>query len=74
MAPGGVRKRGKVEHFDEEVGLGAVRADDGVLYPFHCTQLVDGSRAVAVGTEVGFEVVAGHRGTWEARQLAPGPA
>ena len=69
MGLGGVHKRGKVERFDEDVGLGAVRAEEGELYPFHCTALVDGSRTVAVGAEVEFEVVAGHRGTWEARGL-----
>ncbi len=64
-------KRGKVERFDAGAGLGEVRADDGRLYPFHCTQVADGSRHIAVGTEVGFVVVAGHRGAWEARSLAP---
>ena len=69
-----MRKQGRVERFDEEVGIGSVRAEDGELYPFHCTQLVDGSRRVAVGTKVSFDVAAGHRGTWEARALANGPA
>jgi cold shock CspA family protein len=64
------RKKGKVESFDQEVGLGEVRSDDGELYPFHCTQIADGSRTIASGAEVEFVVGPGHRGTWEARSLA----
>ena len=63
--------RGKVESFDPEAGLGALRASDGRLYPFHCTEIADGSRAIAAGTEVNFVVAPGHRGTWEARALVP---
>lgn len=62
---------GKVETFDKDVGLGAVRAEDGRLYPFHCTEIADGSRDIAVGTEVDFAVAPGHGGTWEARAVAP---
>ena len=60
---------GEVEAFDKEVGLGQVRASDGELYPFHCTEISDGSRDIAVGAEVAFVIAAGHRGTWEARAL-----
>ncbi|MGC8626665.1 MAG: cold-shock protein [Acidimicrobiales bacterium] len=60
-------KKGKVERFDPGVGLGEVSSHEGELYPFHCTQIADGSRDVAVGAEVEFVVVPGHRGTWEAR-------
>jgi cold shock CspA family protein len=60
---------GKVDSFDKEVGLGQVRANDGRLYPFHCTEIADGSRDIAVGTEVAFVPAAGHKGTWEARDL-----
>ena len=60
-----------MEAFDEGAGLGTVHAGDGGLYPFHCTQVVDGSRTVEVGAEVEFTLCAGHRGTWEARAIAP---
>jgi cold shock CspA family protein len=61
---------GKVEAFDKEVGLGQVRASDGRLYPFHCTEISDGTRDIAVGAKAAFVIAAGHRGTWEARALA----
>jgi CspA family cold shock protein len=60
---------GTVETFDKEVGLGEVRADDGRLYPFHCTEITDGTRDIHWGAGVAFVVGAGHRGTWEARAL-----
>jgi cold shock CspA family protein len=68
----GVLQRGKVERFDKDVGLGEVRAADARLYQFHCTEIADGSRHIAVGAEVTFVVAPGHRGTWEARQLEAG--
>jgi cold shock CspA family protein len=60
---------GKVETFDKDLGLGEVREGDGRLYPFHCTEIADGSRDIAAGTHVAFVLAAGHRGTWEARAL-----
>ena len=45
---------GSVDSFDKDVGLGEVRGEDGRLYPFHCTEIADGSRDIAVGTEVSF--------------------
>jgi cold shock CspA family protein len=63
--------RGTVEAFDEDRGLGVVRAADGSAYPFHCTQIAGGSRTIATATEVDFEVSAGHLGRWEATSLRP---
>jgi CspA family cold shock protein len=60
---------GRVASFDEKRGWGVVRGNDGTDYPFHCTQIADGSRAISVGATVDFEVVAGHLGRWEATQL-----
>jgi len=65
--------RGTVDSFDKDVGLGEVRAGDGQLYPFHCTEISDGSRDIAVGTEVSFALAPGHLGSWEARRLEPAP-
>lgn len=62
---------GTVASFDEEVGWGLVRAEDGGEFPFHCTQIADGSRAIDPGTRVEFEVVPGLLGRWEARSLTP---
>jgi cold shock CspA family protein len=47
---------GTVAEFDADVGLGVVETD-GVRYPFHCIEIADGSRAIAVGTDVTFEVL-----------------
>ena len=47
---------GTVVEFDAAVGLGVIEADD-VAYPFHCIEIADGSRDIAVGTEVSFEVL-----------------
>ena len=62
---------GKVSAFDEHRGLGEITTSDGVVYPFHCTVIADGTRTIAVGTSVEFEVVAGHLGRWEAAAVAP---
>jgi len=63
--------RGAVTTFDEEKGFGTVTADDGRPFFFHCTQIADGTRTIATGTEVTFEVVAGHMGKWEAAEITP---
>ncbi|MDP9419372.1 MAG: cold shock domain-containing protein [Actinomycetota bacterium] len=67
-------RRGQVVDFDERRGWGTVRGDDGVELFFHCTAVADGSRTIAVGTPVAYEVVAGHLGRWEADGLRPAQA
>ncbi|MCP5028853.1 MAG: cold shock domain-containing protein [Actinomycetia bacterium] len=67
LGPG--RARGVVSSFDEHAGHGLVRRDDGVELYFHCTAITDGTRTIAAGTEVLFEVQAGAPGTWEASGL-----
>ena len=62
---------GVVESFDEGVGLGTIRTGDGRDLGFHCTQIADGSRRIAAGTSVRFEVRPGHGGRWEAAAVAP---
>ncbi len=62
---------GAVESFDRHVGLGQVRAEDGRTFPFHCTEIADGSRDIAVGARVSFVVAPGQLGRWEARAVAP---
>ena len=47
---------GTVSAFDDATGLGEVTAEDGATYPFHCTQIGDGTRTIAVGTKVDFEL------------------
>ena len=63
--------RGKVERFDREAGLGELRGADGRLLAFHCTEIAGGTRDIAVGTEVTFELAPGHLGAWEARSVTP---
>jgi cold shock CspA family protein len=60
---------GVVASFDDPRGLGVVRSDDGAEYPFHCTAIADGTRAIDEGARVHFEVVAGHMGRWEASRI-----
>ncbi len=67
---------GTVVSFDEAVGLGGIEADGAAgseggtpHFPFHCTQIADGTRAVAVGTRVSFGLLAGRAGRWEAADI-----
>jgi len=62
---------GRVSAFDEHRGLGEVTADDGTVYPFHCTAIADGTRTIAVGAGVGFEIRPGRLGRWEAAGIKP---
>jgi CspA family cold shock protein len=57
--------------FDDARGLGEIEAADGSRYGFHCTQISDGSRTIAVKTLVEFEVAPGHLGTWQAVGVTP---
>jgi hypothetical protein len=70
------RRVGQVVAFDEWVGLGEIDSDAGgpdrsntERFGFHCTQLADGSRTVAVGTPVDFRLLAGRGGHWEAADI-----
>jgi cold shock CspA family protein len=60
-----------VSSFDETRGVGEIAGDDGVTYPFHATVIADGSRDIADGLEVEFDVVPGHLGRWEAAAIRP---
>jgi cold shock CspA family protein len=62
---------GSVTEFDEVAGFGTVTAADGTSYFFHCTQIADGSRTIAVGTQVSFDVVPWHLGRYEAVAVRP---
>lgn len=62
---------GTVTDFDDPRGVGVVTADDGRRLLFHCTAIADGTRTIAPGTPVAFEVVAGLPGRWEAVAVRP---
>jgi cold shock CspA family protein len=66
--------RGTVASFDEARGAGEIAGADGVTYPFHSTVIADGSRTIADGAEVEFDVVPGHLGRWEAAAVRPADA
>lgn len=63
------RGTGTVREFDESVGLGVVVDTTGRELGFHCTEIADGSRTIAVGATVAFAVVAGRLGRWEAADV-----
>ena len=50
-----MRRDGVVSTFDYHEGLGWIEGDDGQRYLFHCAELLDGTRDVAVGARVTFE-------------------
>jgi len=66
MAQRGSHVTGQVSSYDEHRGLGEITGADGTAYPFHCTVIADGTRTIAVGTAVEFEVRPGLLGRWEA--------
>ena len=61
---------GIVVDFDAERGLGRIDAGDGRTFPFHCTQIADGTREIAVGVAVRFDVLA-KLGRYEATAISP---
>jgi cold shock CspA family protein len=63
--------RGTVARFDAGRGVGEIAGHDGATYPFHATVIADGTRNIADGVEVEFDVVAGHLGRWEATAVRP---
>ncbi len=65
---------GTVEEFDDHKGYGTIRTGDGRALFFHCTRIADGSRTIAVGTAVSFDVVPGRGGRWEAAAVRHRPA
>ncbi|HKA93172.1 MAG TPA: cold shock domain-containing protein [Acidimicrobiia bacterium] len=63
------RRHGTVRSFDERRGLGEIEGDDLTTFPFHCTAIANGTRRIAPGTAVEFDVVAGLPGRWEAAAI-----
>jgi CspA family cold shock protein len=64
------RLDGTVVTFDEHRVLGEIEAADGRRYPFHCTQIADGTRTIEVGVAVRFVVTPGPVGRWEAGRVS----
>jgi cold shock CspA family protein len=61
---------GTVASFDEPAGLGTVVGGGGAVHPFHCIEIADGSRTIAVGVDVRFDLLA-KLGRWEAANIRP---
>lgn len=61
---------GTLAAFDEAVGLGVIEAEDGRRIEFHCVAIADGSRTIAVGTPVEFELLP-KLGRYEATAIRP---
>jgi cold shock CspA family protein len=49
---------GTVTAFNESVGLGTITSEDGSEHLFHCIEIADGSRSIAVGAAVLFDLLA----------------
>jgi cold shock CspA family protein len=61
---------GAVVEFDSQVGLGVVESDDGKRFSFHCIEIADGTREIAIGTAVTFALLA-KLGRYEAADIRP---
>jgi CspA family cold shock protein len=57
-----------VASFDESVGLGTIVDPEGSEFLFHCIEIADGSRTIAPGSEVAFDLLAKF-GRWEAANI-----
>jgi cold shock CspA family protein len=62
-------RRGRVRSFDERRGMGWITSEDGNVLAFHSTAIANGSRRIAEGAQVEFDVVAGVPGRWEAAAI-----
>jgi cold shock CspA family protein len=62
--------QGTVTSFDREVGLGEITTPDRTVVPFHCIAIADGSRDIATGTEVRFDLLP-KLGRYEATSIQP---
>jgi hypothetical protein len=66
---GANRFEGIVMAFDDMLAYGEIVAKGNAKFFFHCTQIADGSRNIAVGTAVEFQGIAGRMGKWEAADI-----
>ena len=61
---------GTITDFDESRGLGEVTDETGTVYTFHCVEIADGTRSIAIGTTVRFDVLT-KLGRYEAARIVP---
>ena len=62
---------GTVTSFDDDRGTGRITDESGRSVHLHCTGIADGSRTIAAGTAVRFELMAGRGGLVEAWSVRP---
>lgn len=62
------RFAGRVVAFDDALGLGEVESANGTRFRFHCIEIADGTRTIATGTSVTFQLLC-KLGRYEAAQL-----
>jgi cold shock CspA family protein len=62
--------RGTVTEFDDAAGMGWITEPDGTRRFFHCTQIADGTRTIASGIAVTFDLLP-YLGRYEATNIAP---
>ena len=62
---------GTVSVFDDAAGLGTLDVAGYGPVPFHCTAIADGSRSIAIGTQVVAILAARHLGRFEAGAITP---
>ena len=61
---------GTVTAFDAERGLGTIESSAGRTFAFHCVEIADGTREIAVGTAVSFGSLP-KLGRYEAANIRP---
>ena len=49
--------------------MGEITSEDGNVLEFHSTAIANGSRRIAEGAQVEFDVVAGLPGRWETAEI-----
>jgi len=70
VSDAGRRRAGVVTAFDSATGLGTIRGADDADHAFHCVEIADGTREIAVGTAVTFEMLPKF-GRYEAGNVTP---
>jgi cold shock CspA family protein len=65
----GVVRIGRIAHYDSPRGTGVLEDTDGIERFFHCTAIADGTREIADGTTVFYELRPGLLGELEATRI-----
>jgi len=60
---------GRIESFDDRRGDGLLRTDTGEGLYFHCVNIADGSRSIALGASVSARRQVGHLGHDQATEI-----